>query len=379
MFLINKLKLLSSDKLVVFIVLIVSSVGFSVGLVLAKVLGDETIVTKIVNFQSIVVFFSFILQLGTRSALRLHYYKNRQRLVALVEQSLYVFLILVCFLGGAYELYTGNIAYIIFSSTLAFVTLKLTLTIARNDFRGQVLYTIQNLILCVSGSIFYLIEPFLFSADVMLETSSLLILVLNYHKIKYTLIYKKRRSLASIFLTAQSYQLGSGVIAIMVFVLVQGALLKYSNTDVMLAFADIQIAAGFIVLLMGQALLVCERRLYKEQQIKFKVFCIMLMLQTIITCGIASVLYGIYGGDVFLLFVLSFLLSSRVVLGYIVQYVSSNNSRRSMNKFFIIVLGLYATYFYNFMHLPVVVQLFPVLFFILLGFILISRECKYAK
>jgi len=233
-------------KAKVFTLLILSSLGFSVGLVLARMSGDESLLPKVLNYQSVVVLSSFVLQLGCRAALRMHFYNNRHRLVEITESFLYMLLFPLMLIGIFFEVYFDIYIYIASSSAMAFITLKLTLSVARNSLRVQFLYATINFTLCVVGSLFFIFETESISANLMIEISAVFIMMTACGKANFSGVRRRLKAIFAIVYRAQSYQLGAGVISLMVFCLTQSMILGYSNSTVMVAFADTQIGSGFL-------------------------------------------------------------------------------------------------------------------------------------
>jgi len=364
-------------KFKAFFLLILSSLGFSVGLVLARLNGDESLLPKILDFQSVVVLVSFVLQLGSRAALRVHHYNNRHRLVNVSEDFLYLLLVPLSVLGLFFETYFDRGFYIVASCALTLVTLRLALSVARQDLKAQFKYTVVNFLLCISGSLFFIVEVGGIRPDILIELLSLLIILTLYEKIDISIVIKYRKAIFSIFYKAQSYQFGSGAISFMVFVLTQSMILNYSDSIVMVAYTDIQIASGFLTLFIGQALLLFESKLYAEDEARLKVFGGILLLQIFLAILFSSIVCLVYEVSFSLMFVISFILSSRVVLGYIVQYAAGK--RLWLNLFFCLLLMFYLTYYLFFLGNDIEFQIVPVFLFVTFGCCLFWVRRQNAK
>lgn len=360
-----------------FVLLTLSSLGFSLGLVLVRLFGDEAMLPKVLSFQSTVVLLSFILQLGSRAALRVHFYGYRHRLVGISEDFVYLLQIPLAILGVVYVVYFNGQIYLATSCALALTTLRLTLSVARESPREQLIYSSANFLLCLSGSILFLLESDYLDADVLIEVLSLLVIVLSYKKIHIPTVLRRRKAIYLILYKAQSYQLGSGVVALMVFVLTQSMILIYENTTTIVAYADVQIASGFLTLFLGQTLLMFEARLYKDSAARIKVFGCMLLLHVSTVCLFSLLVSSLYQVGFSVVFVASFILSSRVTLGFITQYTVLG--RRWLNAFFVSAAIFYSAYYLFFLKTFVGAQLVPVMLFIILGCGLFWREKKYAE
>lgn len=357
-----------------FFLLLLSALGFSLGLLLARITGNNELLPVILNFQSTVVLLSFILQLGFRASLRIHLYHNRSRLVKLCEEFLYRMLLFCAFIGFFLELYFDIKIYIASSAALAYITLKLTLSVARENLRKQFFYTILNFYLCFSGAVFFLVVNDIGSASLLIETSAFITLALFCRKTVGSIT--RKNIIYSILYRAQSYQLGSGVISLIVFILTQSMITTYTNDIVMVAFSDAQIASGFISLLIGQCLLLFEVKLYKNNGARIHLFFTLMLLQFIVVFILAISMHNFYLVDFYLFFVVNFILTSRVLLGYLVQYVIQG--REYLNMLCTALLLYFCVYYFLYLKENVYVHILPVLTFIFVGTYLLIKEKKNA-
>lgn len=360
-------------KLVSFISLIFSSLGFTLGLLLIRFFSDHQSLVYIINLQSTVVFLSFILQFGLRAAIRQHIYRQRLRLANVSEKSLHYILALLSIVMFLIEYFYNEYFYFCLSSLLTLVTLKLTTNVAKNNVFSIIKFSGLNFFVAISGSCFILYFNSIEYANFSLECISLVAIILTIKIKDAALCLKHKVSICRIYCKAQSYQLGSSVIALFVFSLSQTAIIQFTVSDELSAYSDALIASGFLVLLLGKMLLLFEKKLYQDKAKHFYFFSLIVVAQVSFTAVFSLALSIIYNVNFLTSFVVVFILLSRIPVGYIVQYV--NNNRFLLN---ILSSGAFlfylAFYMFDFKNININYQIFPVVLYLAAGFLLFYKS-----
>lgn len=360
--------------------LFLSALGFSLALLIARVYGHEGILYHTLNFQSTITLIGFILQMGFRASLRMHIHKNRVRIVVILESMLILSLLLFSFVGLFFEIIISKYYFISASSALAVLTLKLTLSVAREDKRKQLYYTVGNFFLCLNGVFIYILfEPDILMSNFILELVSLIILLLVYiFDSKKIIIDKSNIKLfTTVLANSQSFQLGSGFIFFAIYILTQVVLFSYAGKEELLVFADMQILSGGLVLLIGQILLIVESKIYKNIAIRLKLLLFIISIQALFVIFVGAIFYYIYNVSLGFILTILFVLTSRVSVGYIVQYI--NEYRYVLVRILFALMTFLGFIYYHKESLLLEVQLIPCITFLTLGTYLIYKESEHAK
>lgn len=348
-----------------------SSLGFSIGVVFIRFFSDTTSLAFIINLQSIVVFSSFILQLGLRAALRVHIYSGRLLLARRSSESLYILLLFISLLGFFTEVYIDTFYFIALSCLLSIVTLRLTISIAKNNFRTIFGYSFLNFIVTISSSLLVILIKDLNFSSYIIEISSILLLLLLYSPIKWKALLRHFGKILKVYWGAQSYQLGSCVVALFVFLLTQTAVVQFKGDD-LIAYSDALILSGLLVMLIGKAMLLFEKNIYGSEGNQYGLYVFILCLQICICFLFSTFLYFYYNVSWTIMFSVIFVLLSRTSAGYIVQYVEKN--RRLLNivsgVFFVLYTSVYLT---DLKELSIGYHFFPVFVYLLIGFLLLKN------
>ena len=363
---------IKSEKMLTFFFLILSSLGFSTGIVTTKIFSDSNSLAYILKLQSVVVFTSFILQLGLRAALRVQIYSNRKRLAKITYDYLYVFLSILSILAFISELYFSKYLFFTLSSLLAIVTLNLTLSVASNVLKSIVIFGFITFLVAFSGSLILLLVDDIKMTSMLIELISLIVLISLYRVENWSKIYKYRKKIIVIYWNAQSYQLGSCVVALFIFLLTQSAVLQFKD-GTLNAYSDALIFSGFIVLFIGQIMLLFERKLYKSKSNKYFLYILMIIIHVFISAIFSFIASYIYNTDWVLMMSVVFILLSRTTAGYIVQYIELK--RDVLNCISgVFFLGYLIFYFFGFKNFDINYHIYPVILYLFLGFVLLKRE-----
>ena len=348
-----------------------SSLGFSLGAVFIRFFSDTISLAFIINLQSIVVFSSFILQFGLRAALRVHIYSGRLLLAKRSSESLYVLMLLISLLGFFIEVYIDTFYFISLSCLLSIVTLKLTISIAKNTFRTIFGYSLLNFIVTISSSLLVILIKDLKFSSYIIEISSITLLLLLYSSINWRALLRHFRKILKVYWGAQSYQLGSCVVALFVFLLTQTAVVQFKGDD-LIAYSDALILSGLLVMLIGKAMLLFEKNIYGSEDNQYALYVFILCLQICICAVFSTFLYFYYNVSWTIMFSVIFVLLSRTSAGYVVQYVEKN--RWLLNIVSGIFFILYAlVYFTNLKELNIGYHFYPVFVYLLIGFLLLKN------
>lgn len=363
---------ISSDKLTSFVVLLFSSIGFSFGAVVIRLFSDGDALAYIINLQSMVVFGSFILQFGLRAASRVHIYNGRPQMTKLASDLLHVILCLLAIIGLALEIYTEKYIYVSLSSLLAMVTLRLTISVAKNITTSIINLSMLNFLVASGSSLILLAIGDQVKATIVIEAASAAGLLFMINGIKLQNIFRFRQLLVLMFLRAQSYQLGSCVIALFIFLLTQSAVSQLEGVALS-AFSDALILSGFLVLLLSKTLLLVERKLYSKEANKLSLFTFLIAMQVLVSIIFSVLLHSIYGVGITLMFTLLFVLLSRTTAGYIVQYVEVNrNVLNYVSSIFFVVY--FFAFFLELKSIDISLHVIPVIIFLSIGAFLLKRS-----
>lgn len=364
-----------SKRAFIFYFLLFSSLGFSVGIIVVRVFLDNDALSYILNLQGIVVFTSFILQFGLRASLRVSIYKNRVRLADVSEQSLYFILVVFGTVALLFEFILSKTLFFCLSSLLAIVTLRLTLSVARNKTLLIYFFSVVNFAVAVGSSIILLIFRDFEISGKVIEVFSLLGIFLMYKKIYLKNILRYKKVVLLVYFKAQSYQLGSGVIALFVFLLNQSVVAQFKDKEYLSAYSDAVILSGFLVLLVGKGMLLFERRFYEYGSNKLIFYSFMIVFQSFLSLVFLVFVSFFYEFYDFIFFVVVFVLLSRSTAGYIVQYVETK--RNILNLFSLVFfVGYVFIYCFYFKYVSVYFHIYPVIFYLFIGFLLFFYEKK---
>ena len=174
---------------------------------------------------------------------------------------------------------------------------------------------------------------------------------------------------------SQSFQLGSGVIFLMIYSIIQYVVLHYSDGPEVLLLADIQLIAGGLALLTSQLLLVFERGIYKQTSIRLRIFGYLTVIQLGCVVFLCFYAYCFYSFDIWYPIVIAFILTSRTSLGYIVQYI--NKGRVYLNFMFatFLVYLLYLNLIPN--QLSIIYQMLPAAIGLAAGYLFLVNEVTH--
>lgn len=356
-----------------FLVMTLSSLGFTAGLAFVRVLGEESDLSDVLNYQSSITLLSFVLQLGYRASLRKYYYEGYTRVVDVSHDFFYLFVVISASVAYLIQYYIQVNLYIVSSLVVAYLTFLQTQAVVRQKLLPQLCSAIGNFFICVAAGIGVVV----FSIDdyYIFEAFALFVLIFFSRNVSFRRLYMRRAIVIDILVKSQSYQIGSLMIMLMVFVLTQSVIHRYSDSNVIVAFADIQLISGLLTLVFGQALVLFEKNLYGAESAKYTVF-LQISIFIAAVSALASVLFAVFHGvDFNLLLVFIIILNSRVLLGYVIQYV--DNNRRLINLIAIAMSALYSIYYMFMVGEYLDLQIIPVLFVLMVGGYMmrpISRE-----
>lgn len=358
-------KLLEASRIKL-LFLIISALGFSGALLFIRLFLESKHLSYALDYQSKIVFFSFLLQLGTRSYLRILIYNNRNERVSALKYYLYGFLVMIAILDLSFANETSNLLY---GSVLVATSLELTVSVAKGKLWMVAFWSFVNFLFCF-GSVIYIV---LANNDSFLELSALVFLITIFLMNIYEA--KERLSIKTVFYdfcSSISYMLGSSITYISPFVLIQGLLSFDLNETQILFLTDAQVAAGVFSLILTKLLLLYEKRFY-ETNLVFKSYCIYLLL-LIMLISISSVL-GIlfYGNDILYYICVSLILFGKNIYGFLNQYA---NRKLVLNLLFVSCIGFYLYLWVEKNEFFLLKTITPALICILVGFKVLKNENK---
>jgi len=361
-----------SEKTLSLFILIFSSLGFSTGIIAIRLYSGTDSLAYIINLQSIVVFTSFILQFGLRAAIRVHIYNRRLRLAKVSYDSLYLLLAFLSIIGFSVEFYSDTYVFISLSCLLAIVTLNLTIGIAKNNFKSIVYLSVVNFLVAFGSSVILLIFKTPELTSVFIEVTSIVVFISIYRKVNWTQLHKYKIPIVRVYWSAQSYQLGSCVVALFIFLLTQSAVIQFEGSALN-AYSDALILSGFLVLLLGKGMLLFERRLYNSVDKQYLLYISLIVIQILVSAIFSAIISHIYDVNWVLMLSVIFVLLSRTTVGYIVQYVENNRGVLNyVSGFFFI--GYIIVYILGFKNIDITYHSLPVLMYLLVGFFLFKKN-----
>lgn len=346
-----------------FLVMTLSSLGFTAGLGLVRIWGDEANLAEILNYQSSITLLSFMLQLGYRASLRKYYYEGYERTVSISHDFFYLFVVFSAMCSYVIQYYIGANLYLVSSFVVAYLTFLQTQAVIKKDLKSQLYSALGNFFICSVaglGVVLLSIENFY-----IFEGVALFILLFFPRNINIRKVLARRVLIMEILIRSQSYQIGSMMIMLMVFVLTQSVIHEYSNSKEIVAFADVQLVSGLLTLMFGQTLVLFEKKLYTAKIARYLVFLRMSLFIAGVS-GIASLFFSyLHGVSFLLLFVFLIILNSRVLVGYVIQYTDKNRSL--INVIAIALSIMYGAYYFSILGEGLIYQIVPVVFVLIVG------------
>lgn len=367
-------KSMNSGKLLSLLILILSSLGFSVGIVAIRIYSDSDSLAYIINLQSIVVFSSFILQLGLRAAIRVQIYNRRLRLAKITYDSLYIILACLSIVGFLVEFYLNTYLFISLSSLLAIVTLSLTMSVAKNTFYSIILLSLLNFLVAFCSAFILLVVDNIELTSILVELISIFVFITMHRAIDWKRLYRYRLKIIMVYWNAQSYQLGSCVVALFIFLLTQSAVVQFEG-NALNAYSDALILSGFLVLALGKGMLLIEKKLYNSGDKKYSLYIFLIAMQVLVSAIFSSIISYIYNISWVLMLSVVFVLLSRTTAGYIIQYVEGNrNVLNYISGFFFV--GYSLVYTLGFKSIDVSYHILPVVIYLFVGLLLFRSNRK---
>ncbi|MBG0843054.1 hypothetical protein [Ectopseudomonas toyotomiensis] len=321
------MNVLFSKKVLAFLLLILSSLGFSCSLLLVRVVGNKADLAYLIDFQSILVILSFILQFGFRACLRYEYFCNHKLLVARAESLLIFFLAAMSCCSLVLSFFSSNYFFAT-SALLAVLTLRQGLAVAAQNLREQAKYAVCVFVLCCSGVVLVFLPFDAWLKDLIFEilSAGVLVLMTCLGRFKVHDLIKKSWIFYYFFLRSQGFQLGSGLGYFFGFILAQTVVSNYASSSVIESYADVQLIAGVVSLFAGKFVMLIEGRFYEKGANNFFIFALLLFLCGGVSLLISFGLWLYHEVDFWLLYFMCSILLSRFLIGFLVQYVERRNS-----------------------------------------------------
>ena len=364
--------LTSFYKLNAYLIMTLSSLGFSFGIIITRMYGETTELSEVLRFQSIVALASFILQLGYRASLRKYYYNGYKKIVSVSHDFFYIFIIFSACMVLFVEFLYGTNFFIVSSLAVAYLTFLQTQAVVEKNICKQLFCALGNFVICSSCGValsFLFIENFIY-----IELFAFGVILLFFRSVNLKKVYNRRSVVLKILYLSQSYQIGSFMIVLMVFIVIQSVVTKHSETDLVIYLADAQLISGFLVLFIGQLLILFERILYNDENINYKIYvctcAVILLISMLVSWGYSL----IQSTSFYNIILFMIILNSRFILGYIVQYVKYY--RASFNFLAVFIIGIYFVYYSFYLGDFLYLQLSPPVLIMLFGFFVLSPSSK---
>ncbi|WP_144062934.1 hypothetical protein [Litchfieldella anticariensis] len=318
-----------TTRLVSFLFVLGSSIGFSLLLLSVRYYGVTSQVSEIIDYQSKVVFFSFLFQAGLRSAVRnlIHFGKIKS-----ADLSVSVLITLLSLIMVFYFLslpFNSSHLYLTTAGLVAVTTLTMSVSIAKSDNKKIVISSVFNILAIVVPGLMVII--FDAKEELFSELASIFLAIVFLLFIGFFPSLKLKRA-NPVFKYGFPMQLGSFFIYSSIFLFAQ-IVVNFSkeNQVLPLVYADAQIVSGVILLLLSKSLLFLEGRIYKNNNFSFIYGCsIVLLLFVSLVFSIVETTLIENDSALMMAFMVFLILSSRLPAGYLVQYLKSTTRNVSL-------------------------------------------------
>lgn len=310
-------------RLLPFFFLLLSSVAFSLTTLLSRLFLPEKL-PLIIDFQSTSVFLVFILQMGLRTGIRLHYHSGYKRTVDRVYSSVNTHTLGMAFLFSFFTFWVSKSFFFSFCFSQAILSFNQGLFVARKEFNRVVYSSIIIFLQIITSVVVIVFVESSQLAFLIIESSSLIMVFL----FRFIFSIRPGASFNSTFLLIKKYfplQIGSFVVYGAMYFFAQ-CIIKYGehSKDLVLAYADATIVAGVILLLAGKGIVFIEGKIIKEKKyfINLLYYLIFVMVTTIIYAFVVSsfMSYGPYWAIGSMLFLLG-----RFSFSYVSQFSNSKS------------------------------------------------------
>jgi len=332
-----------------FTLLVISALGFSIGIVLVRFFSDINSLSGLLNYQSKVVLLSFFLQLGLRTLIRKYQHLGYSYIVKNLLGMLISILLIISFLAGGLSFFSVEKSLIGSSCLLGYLTCQQSLSVSSGNLKLQFITALIILTYCLAPSVLILSGIINFENVIdVLSVALLIIVFLRNHIAREGLWLRRWKLLLFLCFRAHYYQLSVGVVLFIIYVFTQVTLNVYDGENEIVAFADSQIMSGALVLVAGKVLLLVEKKIYKVEEIRNKVMLLSMFSQLILCLLMAIPIYLISSVSYFFCFVALFILSSRFCMGYILVYMDEYKREfvpLSVLLFVAIAIGYYQNIF----------------------------------
>ena len=325
---------------------LLTGVSFSLILLGTRLFFPEKLV-DMVYFQSVVVFFTFILQLGLRAGGRIHIHLDRLKTVDYVTS----YVTRNCWkLGGLSSLFVVLIdipfypSFIILQAVLSYLQ---GLYVAKKD--SIMIFTNSFLIIL---SIFVAGGLIVFSASVPTTTlqieifSIFLLLGLSFNKVRKYRLGREKKLFILLINRYKGLQYSSYIVYLTAFIFAQiFVFIGKNNQDIISLYADVVLVSGLQLMVASKILVFIEGDIIKNKS--FRKYIIFYLAWCILSSFLFSFMYSHFINPNFLytVFFLSVVTLSKLAFSFCAQFV--NLSARN----YIYKLGLVPVVIYSLLYL----------------------------
>lgn len=256
---------MSISSLMPFFFLLLSAVAFSFATLSARLFFTEKLST-IIDFQSTSVFIVFIIQMGLRTGIRLHYHHGFYRTVERVYNYLNIRSIRFAFVltlisGVFYQKF-----FFSFCFAQAILSFNQGLFVARKEFSNVAKSSVlifSHIVLSVACIFITESKQLTF---ILIESLSLGVLLIS----RVLFVQSSQQSLKATKLLIKKYfplQLGALIVYAAMYLFAQ-CVIKFGKVEpqIVLAYADASIVAGVTLLLVGKGMVFLEGKIIKEKR-----------------------------------------------------------------------------------------------------------------
>jgi hypothetical protein len=333
-------------KYISFLMVLLTGVSFSLILLGTRLFFPEKLV-DMVYFQSVVVFFTFILQLGLRAGGRIHIHLDRLKTVDYVTS----YVTRNCWkLGGLSSLFVVLIdipfypSFIILQAVLSYLQ---GLYVAKKD--SIMIFTNSFLIIL---SIFVAGGLIVFSASVPTTTlqieifSIFLLLGLSFNKVRKYRLGREKKLFILLINRYKGLQYSSYIVYLTAFIFAQiFVFIGKNNQDIISLYADVVLVSGLQLMVASKILVFIEGDIIKNKS--FRKYIIFYLAWCILSSFLFSFMYSHFINPNFLytVFFLSVVTLSKLAFSFCAQFV--NLSARN----YIYKLGLVPVVIYSLLYL----------------------------
>ncbi len=328
-----------------FSLVLLTGVSFSLIILMTRLVFPEKLV-DIVYFQSVVVFFTFIVQLGLRAGGRIHIHLGKMKTIDYVSS----YIARNCWkLGGLSSL-------LVISLNLSFYPSFIILQAVLSYFQGLYIAKKERMMIVCNSfliilSIYIASGLIIFSESATLYTfqieilSLFLLLGLSFSKVKKYRLEREKKLFIFLINKYRGIQYSSYIIYSIAFLFAQiFVLLGKNNQDIISLYADVILVSGLQLMVASKLLVFTEGNIIKNKSYRkyIKFYLVWCILSSILFSLIYS--YLINPNYMYIFCLLSIASLSKLAFSFCSQFANSG-ARKYIYKLGIVPIIIYLALF----------------------------------